>query len=145
MQTSNSIGYSFFDHAASLGLNCAHMINSVGTTVEPSARTVQYSLEEFGAVPIAQARVLCMCCTHTRDTLLFVLQDGTGISLLKPHAYAAWPITSLAYVILRTQLYRQTCTIKTAAVEFFQWAFTSPSAQEIATQHGMIIMPANVL
>lgn len=137
------------DEANDLGLSYANFMSSSGDVIVPSSDSVLFAIMEKDAA---------------------ISPTGGLMDLTVPSAAAAWPLSSYAYLVLRTTAFRSTCTIKyetrtpiyrvsflihaltvvilsyrTATVAFWYWFYTSMTAATIASTLNFVIPPSQIL
>jgi hypothetical protein len=85
-----------YDEAASLGIPLVNFQSSHNVLLVPSYDSVLFAVMEKGGVPVTSGQLV--------------------VDLTIPEGAYAWPMTSYSWLILRKDVYRYSCSIKTAAV-----------------------------
>ncbi len=119
--TPNSIGYVEFSYAISNKIAFASMINQAGILVVASADTLASAMNDFA--------------TNFNDKLTNTIVDAPG--------QTSWPIAGYTYIILHTSSSTD-CTKELKLLQFINWALTSPTAAQIATNLGFATLPGSV-
>ena len=121
----NSIAYTILPAAMETRASVGLMINRANQTIQASASSTSFAVIELATSPFLGG-------LGSID-----LNDASGAS--------AWPINIISYVLIDLDRTRDTCSIRTATVEFWLFIYQSSVVAELAQRRQYTLIPDQVL